>query len=115
MTKQQKVRALQKARKMRVRFKMEGTAEKPRVSVVRSNRFVYIQAIDDVAGKTLFGISDKEEAGTKTEAAAAAAKKFAENLQKQSITSAIFDRGSYKYHGRVKAIAEALRVVGINV
>jgi len=111
----QKVLAHREARKQRVRSKMEGTAQKPRISVTRSNRYVYMQAIDDVSGKTIFGVRDAQAKSTKTERAAATAKAFAAQLQKANITEAIFDRGPYRYHGRVKAIAEALRAEGIKV
>lgn len=115
MTVREKVRALRLARKTRVRANMQGTASKPRVSVARSNRFIYIQAIDDVAGKTVAGLRDAQAKATKTERAATVAKQFAEVLKKQSITTVLFDRGPYKYHGRIKAIAEALRAAGIKV
>ncbi len=115
MNTRQKVLALRQARKQRVRSKMEGTAQKPRISVDRSNRYIYMQAIDDVSGKTIFGLRDTDGKTTKTERAAATAKAFAARLQEEKITHAIFDRGAYKYHGRIKAIAEALREAGINV
>lgn len=115
MTKQQKVLAHRKARKMRVRSNMEGTAKKPRLSVTRSNRFIFMQAIDDVAGKTITGVRDSNGTGTKTERAAQAALAFAEILKKNKITEVIFDRGAYKYHGRIKTVAEALRAAGIKV
>jgi large subunit ribosomal protein L18 len=111
----QKVLALRENRKKRVRAKMEGSASKPRINVTRSNNYMFVQAIDDVAGKTIVGMRDGEEKGTKTERAAAIAKKIAAHLQKENITEAIFDRGPYKYHGRVKAVAEALRGEGIKV
>jgi len=111
----QKVLALREARKARIRSKMEGTASKPRVSVTRSNRFIYMQAIDDVAGKTIFGLRDTAQKATKTERAIATAKEFAARLQKENIVEVIFDRGPYRYHGRIRAIADALREVGIKV
>lgn len=110
-----KVLAHRQARKKRVRAKMEGTATKPRISVTRSNRYIFMQAIDDVAGKTLFGVRDTDGKATKTERAVETAKAFSAELKKAKITQAIFDRGPYKYHGRVKAVAEALRAEGINV
>jgi large subunit ribosomal protein L18 len=115
MNKQQQVRAHRTARKTRVRSKMEGTAQKPRISVYRSNRYIAMQAIDDVAGKTITGIRDSSAKATKTERAMLAAKTFAETLKQNKITEVIFDRGPYKYHGRIKAIAEALREAGIKV
>lgn len=115
MNSRQKVLSLRELRKKRVRGKMVGTAVKPRVSVTRSNRFIYMQAIDDVAGTTIFGLRDTAQKATKTERAIATAKEFATRLQKENIIEVIFDRGPYKYHGRIKAIAEALREVGIKV
>lgn len=111
----------QERRKKRVRGKMQGTAEKPRVSVVRSNKHIRVQAIDDVAAKTLVSAADtaltaKESKGaTKTQKASLVGQKLASALQKKKITTVIFDRGQYKYHGRVKAVAEALREAGIKV
>ncbi len=115
MNMRQKLLALRVARKQRVRANMQGTATKPRVSVARSNRYIFMQAIDDVAGKTIFGLRDTTGKETKMERATATAKKFAARLQKENITQVIFDRGPYKYHGRIRAIADALRESGINV
>ena len=104
------------ARKRRVRGKLHGTAERPRVTVYRSNRFIYGQAIDDAAGKTLASArSLATDAGTKSEQANAVGATVAAEMKKQGITKAIFDRGSYNYHGRMKAVAEALRTAGITV
>jgi large subunit ribosomal protein L18 len=115
MTNQKKVLALRVARKTRVRQHMEGTAQKPRVSIYRSNRYILMQAIDDVNGVTITGLRDSASKATKTERATATAKAFAEVLKKNKIIEVIFDRGPYKYHGRIKAIAEALREAGIKV
>lgn len=108
--------ALQAVRKLRVRAHMEGTATKPRISVSRSNRYILMQAIDDVAGSTIVGMRNlKTDPGTKTERAQAIGLKFANALKKKNITEAVFDRGSRRYHGRVKTVAEALRTAGIKV
>ena len=115
MTNQKKVLALRVARKTRVRQNMEGTAQKPRVSIYRSNRYILMQAINDVTGTTITGMRDTAGTGTKTERAIVVAKAFAEFLKKNKISEVIFDRGPYKYHGRIKAIAEALREAGIKV
>lgn len=109
-----------KKRALRVRSKMTGTANRPRVSVFRSNRYIFIQAIDDVAGKTIASahtkhVAEDKKAKTKTEKAAATAAKLAAELKKQKVSQAIFDRGSYRYHGRVKSVAETLRSEGIRV
>ena len=108
-------------RAKRVRAKMHGTAEKPRLSVFRSNKYIFLQAIDDTAGKTLASASDivarrtQKETATKTQTATAAAQAIAAQLKKAKISALIFDRGAYKYHGRVKAVAEALREQGMKV
>lgn len=108
-------------RRKRVRSKMTGTMARPRLTVFRSNKGVYLQAIDDLAGKTLVSAHTKQvtEKGkksvTKTERATAVAKKIATDLKKKKIDAVIFDRGANKYHGRIKAVAEALREEGIKV
>ncbi len=106
----------EKKRMLRIRQHMTGTAEKPRISVTRSNRSMSVQAIDDVRGVTLCSTKDDlKEAVTKTERATATGKKIASTLLKMKITTAIFDRGANRYHGRVRAVAEALRESGIKV
>lgn len=107
-------------RKQRVRAKMFGTAVKPRISVYRSNEHTYLQAIDDRAQVTLASMNDKRlpataKKKTKIERAALVAAELAQLLGKQKINTVIFDRGQYKYHGRVKAVADALRTAGIQV
>jgi large subunit ribosomal protein L18 len=88
-------------RKKRVRTKIRGTAERPRLSVFRSNRYIYAQLIDDVIGQTLAAASGKDSR--------AVGLLIAEKAKKQGIKAAVFDRGAYKYHGRIKALAEAFR------
>jgi len=104
-------------RRIRVRSKLHGTAERPRVTVFRSNAHTYLQAINDDTGVTLASATEKGlvEKSAKNIRAAAVAKTFAENMKKVGLKAAVFDRGSYKYHGRVKAVAEALREAGIHV
>ncbi len=106
-------------RKLRVRRELKGTAERPRVSVHRSNQHIFVQAIDDVAQKTIASAHDTMVAGkkkqTKTEKAIATAQLIAQLLEKNKISKVIFDRGSHRYHGRVKAVAEALREAGITL
>jgi len=115
--KQQQHRRAKRIR--RVRAKLFGTAQQPRISVNRTNQHISIQAIDDAQGITLASASDlgKETKlkGTKTERAIAAAKEMAAQMKKAKITKACFDRGAYMYHGRVKAVAETLREAGIEV
>jgi large subunit ribosomal protein L18 len=111
------------SRKRRVRSKINGTAERPRVTVNRANKYSYIQLIDDVNGVTLMSTSDvkirqglkKSETLTKTESTIKATEELVAKMKKAKISSVVFDRGQYKYHGRVKAIAETLRNGGIKV
>lgn len=100
---------------VKVRAKISGTAEKPRVAVYRTNAHIYAQAIDDVSQKTIFGISDKNLKGTKSERAELVGKTVAENIIKAGIKTALFDRGGFKYHGRVEKVAAGLRAAGLKV
>ncbi|NJN33104.1 MAG: 50S ribosomal protein L18 [Saprospiraceae bacterium] len=101
----------------RVRKKINGTAERPRLNVFRSNKGVYVQIIDDTRGHTLVAASSKEVSvkGTKTETSAAVGKLLAEKAKEAGITKAVFDRGGYLYHGRVKAVAEGAREGGLAI
>ena len=104
------------SRHARVRRKISGTAECPRLNIFRSNKNIYAQVIDDVAGVTLASASalDKEiSGGTKTETAAAVGKLVAERAAEKGIKKVVFDRGGYLYHGRVQALAEAARENGL--
>lgn len=105
------------ARKKRVRAKMEGSAQKPRLSVYRSNKHIYVQAIDDQGHQTIASASDVKATDkvTKTDRAKVVAAEVAKQLKAKKVEALIFDRGHYKYHGRVKAIAEALREEGLHV
>jgi large subunit ribosomal protein L18 len=110
----QKVKMQRRMR--RVRSKLHGTAERPRLSVHRSNRYMLIQAIDDDKAVTISALSDQKVKGdTKTERAAGAARQLAQTLKSAGVNKLVFDRGGYRYHGRVKAVAEALREAGIEV
>lgn len=101
----------------RIRKKIRGTAERPRLSVFRSNRAIYCQLIDDVAGHTLAAASTFEAGiageGTKSEQAKKVGKILAEKAQAANITKVVFDRSGYLYHGRVKALAEGAREGGL--
>jgi large subunit ribosomal protein L18 len=102
----------------KVRAKISGTAVLPRVSVYRSNVHMYAQVIDDAAGKTIFGASDKNfkgVKGTKSEKAEMLGKLVAEQIIKAGIKTALFDRGGFKYHGRIQKVAEGLRAGGVTV
>jgi large subunit ribosomal protein L18 len=104
-------------RKISVRKKLHGTALRPRLSVLRSNEHIYLQVIDDDKGVSLIGISDgnkKKLKGTKTEKAIVVAKKLATKLKAKKIKQLVFDRGAYRYHGRVKAVADTLRQEGLD-
>ncbi len=100
---------------------MHGSAEKPRLSVHRTNKYVYLQAIDDTTGKTIASASDVElrrsgsNKETKTATASVAAQEIAKLLKAAKVTELVFDRGAYKYHGRVRAVAEQLREQGMKV
>ncbi|PHN04539.1 50S ribosomal protein L18 [Flavilitoribacter nigricans] len=100
-----------------IRKKITGTAERPRLSVYRSNRAIYCQLIDDVAGLTLASAStmDKDVAntGTKTEQSKAVGKLLAERAKAAGVETLVFDRGGYLYHGRVKALADGAREGGL--
>ena len=100
-----------------MRATVRGSAERPRLSVFRSNRFMLAQLIDDVAGKTIASATSKamKTKGTKTAGAEFVGKAIAANAKKAGITSAVFDRGSYRYHGRVKALVEAARKEGLTI
>lgn len=102
------------SRKNRVRAKISGTAARPRLSVFRSNTHISVQLIDDTAWKTLASASDlKLEGGTKTEMAKKVWLEMAKKVLDLKIEDVVFDRGWFAYHGRVKALAEALREGGL--
>jgi len=102
-------------RHARVRGKISGTAERPRLSVYRSNKNIYAQLIDDVAGVTLASAStiDKEVSGNKTEQATKVGELIAKRGSEKNVSEVVFDRGGYLYHGRVQALAEAARENGL--
>ncbi len=102
-------------RHTRIRARVAGTAERPRLSVYRSNTSIYAQLIDDVAGKTLCAASDmKITKGTKTELAAAVGTELGKIATGLGIKSVVFDRGGFLYAGRVKALANAAREAGLS-
>src|SRR5258706_5516732 len=108
---------IQKQRRVnRTRAKIKGITDRPRLTVFRSNKNIYAQLIDDTTGKTLLGISEKNVenlSGTKTEKAKALGAFLAKEAMKKKITKAVFDKGSYRYHGRVKALADGAREGGL--
>ena len=100
--------------KMRVRKIVNGTADRPRMTVFRSNKGIYVQLIDDAAGHTLISAaSNPEEKSTKIEQAAKVGKQIAEKAKEAGIENVVFDRNGYLYHGRVKALADAARESGL--
>jgi large subunit ribosomal protein L18 len=110
------VRESRLRRHRRVRGKVAGTAERPRLVVTRSNRGIVAQLVDDADGRTLVSASWlqlKSFRGNKTEQAAQVGKLLAENANLKNVKHAVFDRGGYLYHGRVKALADAAREGGL--
>ncbi|MBC6427281.1 MAG: 50S ribosomal protein L18 [Ekhidna sp.] len=107
--------ARRKRIRLGIRRKISGTAEKPRVSVFKSNKAIYAQLIDDVGGKTLASASTKEigKEGLNVAIAKEVGKKLAENAKVAGIKNVIFDRSGYKYHGRVKSLADGAREGGL--
>jgi len=104
-------------RRRRVRARIVGSAERPRLSVYRSNRGVFAQLVDDAQGRTLAAVNWTEpelRKLTAAEQAKRAGELLAERAKKAGIESCVFDRGGYKYHGRVKALAEGAREGGLS-
>lgn len=102
-------------RKKRVRGKVFGTEERPRLSVFRSNAKITAQIIDDIKGKTLVFADDKDVKGkTKTEKALLVGEALAKKALVKKIKKVVFDKGGYKYHGRVKALADGARKGGLD-
>lgn len=102
----------------RVRRKVNGTAERPRVAVFRSNRHIEVQVIDDVAGRTLASASSREKgytgaSGSNCEGAADVGRLVADRAKGAGVTQVVFDRGGNRYHGRVAAVADAARESGL--
>ncbi len=102
----------------RIRSKVSGDASKPRLSVFRSNKYIYCQLIDDLSGSTLASASSKESSvdmgQAKIEQAKQVGKLIAERAKAINLDSVVFDRGGYLYHGRVKALADGAREAGLN-
>ena len=101
----------------RIRRKLSGTPERPRLAVFRSVKHIYAQVIDDAAGRTLVSASSNEKNASTTGGNVAGAKEIgrlvAERAKEKGITRVVFDRGGYLYHGRVKALADAAREAGL--
>ena len=121
MPKDKNARHLRRVRQARVRKKVSGTPERPRLSVFRSLKHIYAQVIDDTTGRTIAAASSQEAlkagaeaaSGTKTEVSAAVGKVLADRALAAGVTRVVFDRGGCKYHGRVKALADGSREGGL--
>lgn len=102
-------------RHARIRAKISGTPERPRLAVYKSNMRIAAQVIDDVAGKTLLSVSSSDfKKGTLQERTIEAGKKLAEDAKKQNIAAVVFDRGGFLYAGNIKVFADSVRSGGIN-
>ena len=100
--------------KARIRGRTSGTAQRPRMTVFRSNKQIYVQLVDDLKGATLASASSKNiTEGTKIEIAAAVGKQIAQKALEAGITEVVFDRNGYLFHGRVKSLADAAREGGL--
>ncbi|MEE8395104.1 MAG: 50S ribosomal protein L18 [bacterium] len=120
----QKTRAAQRGRRrFRIRRKVSGQPDRPRLAVFRSARHIYVQAIDDLSGKTIASASTGEKelrnkltsySGNRA-AASLVGQQIAERLAKQGVKTAVFDRGGNRYHGRVKALADSAREHGLKI
>lgn len=109
--------AARNRRRQRVRRKISGTSQRPRLSVFRSNRYIYAQLIDDVEGRTIAAASSQEAdlrgSSLTVETAAEVGALLGQRAKEAGVTEVVFDRGGYKFHGRVKALAEAARQAGL--
>ena len=108
----------QRARvRRRIRSKISGTPERPRLSVFRSNKHIYAQLVDDLNGTTLAAASTREngDGGIGTDASKSVGQRIAERAKEAGVERAVFDRGGYRYHGNVKALAEGARDGGLQL
>jgi large subunit ribosomal protein L18 len=120
---------LRAQRHKRIRARMYGTAERPRVTVFKSPRHIFVQAVDDMLGKTIASVSDLKDAtklaygkladdaprGSKERIAYVLGIRIADILKKKNIERGVFDRGGFLYHGRIKAVADGLRKGGMKI
>ena len=110
--------ALRRKRHQRIRLRIAGSPERPRLSVFRSAKYIYAQVIDDTTGHTLAAASSQEAdlaAGTPVDSARAVGKAVAERAKAAGVSSVVLDRGGYQYHGRVRSLAEGAREGGLNL
>ncbi len=104
---------LRTRRHIRVRAKVKGTLERPRLVVFRSDKHIYAQLVNDTAQRTIVTVSDQGFTGKKSEKSVAVGKKIAEKAKAAGISKVVFDRAGYQYHGRVKAVADGAREGGL--
>jgi large subunit ribosomal protein L18 len=104
---------LRQRRHLRLRNKVSGTAERPRLVIFRSLKHIYAQLVDDTTMRTILTVSDNTFDGKKTEKSSQVGKTIAERAKAAGITRVVFDRGGYQYHGRVKAVADGAREGGL--
>jgi large subunit ribosomal protein L18 len=119
MIKKQSRDALRRKRHERLRLRLEGTTERPRLSVFRSAKFIYAQVIDDSNGHTLAAASSREaglaDGAGKVDTARAVGKAIAERAKAAGVKTVVLDRGGYQYHGRVRSLAEGAREGGLDL
>lgn len=113
MKKPQTREEYRRRRHFRVRKRVNGTAERPRLVVFRSDKHIYAQLVDDSARRTIMTVSDTGFEGRKVEKSFEVGKKVASLAKERGLTSIVFDRGGYLYHGRVKAVADGAREGGL--
>ncbi|HET7644963.1 MAG TPA: 50S ribosomal protein L18 [Candidatus Limnocylindria bacterium] len=109
---------LRRKRHERLRLRITGTAERPRLSVFRSAKYIYAQVIDDTTGRTLAAASSRESelgGSTKVDSARAVGRALAERAKAAGVEAVVLDRGGYQYHGRVRSLAEGAREGGLNL
>lgn len=100
-------------RHLRIRKKVSGTGERPRLVVFRSLKHIYAQLVDDASNRTLATVTDLKLQGKKSEKSAEVGKRIAQKAKEAGISRVVFDRGGYRYHGRVKAVADGAREGGL--
>jgi large subunit ribosomal protein L18 len=119
MIKKQSRDALRRKRHERIRLRLSGSADRPRLSVFRSAKYIYAQVIDDTSGRTLAAASSREAdltgGGGKVDQARAVGKALAERARAAGVSSVVLDRGGYQYHGRVRSLAEGAREGGLDL
>ena len=110
--------ALRRKRHERLRLRISGSTERPRLSVFRSAKYIYAQVIDDTTGRTLAAASSRESelgGASKVDSARSVGLALAERAKAAGVTSVVLDRGGYQYHGRVRSLAEGAREGGLNL